>query len=515
MCKKWAILLAICLIGLMPSPVLAGPPDYTIPGGFVLPWHCGGAYRVSWTPPGHWAHHKATGIAYDFALPEGVPLFAPTNGHAYFLYDERPLPTTFGHYVEIVSEDGNWLIRLAHLRDPQFGERTVRVGELIGYSGSSGVPSPHLHLELLVRQGERWVRPDPLRLHTFFGVPVADLVEGALISNRGCQARIALAGGVHLSKTQLTLGESLGILLPLRNESSAPLTLKLIQLSLRGPGGNTLIAEAHGPWQLPPQEERTIQLAALPDMPGRWQLGSIVYQAASTAGTLSAQGTFTVAPPPLLVRELSLPQVVEAGTTFALTIELENAGQGSFSWEDLIIEGSQPNGALWQASLGRAGSLAPGESHRFLLENRTIPYQVGIWKALRLRLRQRGRSWLLSPLEGSFAVLGPELRVSKIASYSTARALSVSLLLTNMGTRSIRPDKVELWGWKPGGEEPFIASAQVLRAIAPGGSALVRLSIPLQGAAGRWQCSEAGYWFEGSYYPMALPAQPAATVPSP
>ena len=101
-------------------------------------------------------------------MEESTPLFAPGDGMAYFLRDERLFETNLGNYVEVVIE-GDWLVRLAHLRDPQSGERPVRAGELIGHSGDTGVPVPHLHLEVLVRRDTSWVRPDISRMERFFG----------------------------------------------------------------------------------------------------------------------------------------------------------------------------------------------------------------------------------------------------------------------------------------------------------------------------------------------------------
>ena len=176
------VLLAL-LIGPVPAQALG--PDYRVPGGFVLPWACGQSYRVTWEPSGHWESGKATGVAFDFSLPEGTPLFAPFSGTASFHSDLRPLETTYGHYIDLIDETGFWLVRLAHLSEPQSGTRFVRTGDQLGYSGASGVTSPHLHLELLARQGSGWVAPDPGELTALYGLSRQQLTEGAYVGRDG------------------------------------------------------------------------------------------------------------------------------------------------------------------------------------------------------------------------------------------------------------------------------------------------------------------------------------------
>jgi hypothetical protein len=56
-----------------PAGSQAGPSAAT-PAGFSLPWACGQGNRLTWGPEDHWAAAKATGLAYDFSLPVGVPL---------------------------------------------------------------------------------------------------------------------------------------------------------------------------------------------------------------------------------------------------------------------------------------------------------------------------------------------------------------------------------------------------------------------------------------------------------
>ena len=132
------ILLALLSLAVS-TPVLAGEPNYAVPGRLALPWPCGEAYEVTWGPEGHWAHGKATGIAFDFSLPSGTPLFAPANGMACSLLDERFLETNLGPRVEIVVSD-DWLVRLAHLRDPQSGGREVLRARLIWLRRGAALP---------------------------------------------------------------------------------------------------------------------------------------------------------------------------------------------------------------------------------------------------------------------------------------------------------------------------------------------------------------------------------------
>ena len=501
-------------------PALAAGPDYDVPGRFALPWACGEGYRITWDPVGHWAHGKAKGIAYDFSMQEGTPLFAPVSGMAYFLLDERPFETNFGHYVEIVSEEGDWLVRLAHLCEAQSGERFVRAGELVGYSGSSGVPVEHLHLEVLVRQesgayqGSSWVCPDLDRLGRFFGLPMTDFVEGAIITNDGCPAQVLLDGEVRPLRKSTRLGEPVELVVPLRNDGLEPVTLDTVQVSLSTPAGDTIVAEARGKWSLDNKSACTARVSVQPTVAGEWSVGRITYEAGGVAYGLPAQGVLLVGPSPLRLVHVSTPStVLDVGNRIVLDVRIENTGNDAIELDDLYVKGVSSTGLPWFASVGHGNALPAKSADEFTLYSLTVPQSVGLWRIQQIGYRREDEVFFFDRVDRSFTVVGPELVANDVKVYASPKTLNIFLNLTNIGTRVALPDAIEVWGWKPDGEHYFSAVNRCVAPLAPNESALIQLEVPLDEAEGVWRLVEAGYWIHGDYYRIAFPGQPAISVP--
>lgn len=505
----------LCLLAVLfvPLPAHAEEPDYSIPGRFALPWACEEGHAVTWGPQEHWANGKARGIAFDFAMREGTPLFAPTDGIAYFLRDERPFQTNLGNYVEVVT--GSWLVRLAHLRDPQAGERAVRAGELIGYSGSSGASVEHLHLEVLLLSGNGWVRPDLERMVRFFGLALADLTEGALITNEVCPVPLALGSDIHPSQANIRLGDAAELLVPLRNIGLEPLAIVTVQLLLHAPSGASLVAEANGEWLLAGQASGEVAIPVQPNMAGAWKIGRVTFQANEVTYALVVSGTLDVSPSPLKLVGISVRPVLQVGERIALETWVENTGTDDFSLDDLLVMGTRPDGVPWSATLAQTSTIVAGEARQFLLRSTTVPQQVGDWAITQIGYQRDQRVYFFHRLQRSFAVLGPELVIERVAAYTSSTQLSVLLTMTNIGTEPATPDAVEAWGWKPDGEHDFSMKNTSVASLAPGESTLIQLQAPLGHMAGLWRLVEAGYWMDGSYYRMTLPEQPAVAVDRP
>jgi len=514
-------LLVGLLIWVLGAPALAaGPePDYALPGRFLLPWACGEAHKVTWTPADHWANGKTVGVAFDFSMSEGTPLHAPASGVARFLGDERSSASNLGNFLEIVVE-GDWLIRLAHLRDEQSGERPVRAGELLAYSGSSGASAAHLHLELLVRDEKGWGRPDMARLERFFGLPMSDLVEGATLANDGCPARLALAGAVQPTREELPLGEAVELAVPLRNDGLEPLTLSAVQLALQDPIGQEQMAVAQGPWVIEGQALLSIPIGVHPDSPGTWKVQQVTCEVEGASQSFAAEGAFTddfvpkitVSPSALKLVGITGREGFDVGQRIALEAWVENTSDADLAVDDLHLEGLQPDGAPWRASAGRAALIHRRSVSRFLLYSPTVPTRVGKWQMTRLGYEHEKQILYFARLERSFDVWGPELRVDRVALYASPKGLDTFLLLTNVGTRPAVLDALVAWGWEPDGEQQFSMKNSTLRELLPGRSALIRLTTPLELAEGTYRLAEVGYWTRGEYYRLALPEEPAVLV---
>lgn len=497
--------LVLLLFPVVP-PAQAAGPDYSIPGRWVLPWACGTGYRITWGPADHWASGKATGVAYDVALPEGTPIYAPTDGMAYFLHDERPLSTNYGYYVELV--DGDWLLRLAHLRDLRSGERMVRAGERIGHAGRSGVSAAHLHLEVLVWNGARWVAPDTNRLRRLFGLSLTDFETGAILTNEGCAAQVSLAGAVQPVQQSVRLGEAADLIIPLRNDGLDALAVDTIQLTLYAPTGASLLAEARGAWTLLGKRTLMAVVRAYPSVAGTWRVGRVTVQAQGVVYGLAATGSWFVAPSALKLVNLSLPAVLDVGSTIAPEIVLENTANVGLAFDELVVRGLDPKRVPWTAVLGGAGVIPAEATRRFTLQSNTVPQRVGTWTITEIGYRQGGQMFYFAPLAHSFVVRGPELVVERLVVYASSAQVNVFMSVVNVGNQPAAPDAIELWAGDATGEDARSLRQERVVPLLPGQTAFLHLSAPLQWVEGRWRLLGAGYWREGMFYWLELPAQP-------
>lgn len=97
------------------------------------------------------AFHK--GI--DIAVPVGTPIYSPTDGQLSTGYDER------SGIIARVYTDKDIKFKFFHLSDTT-NSRYVQKGELIGYSGNTGLSTgPHIHFEILFQGNyidpESWI----------------------------------------------------------------------------------------------------------------------------------------------------------------------------------------------------------------------------------------------------------------------------------------------------------------------------------------------------------------------
>jgi len=509
-CKRSLALLVLASL-VVPVPVIAAGPDYAMPGHFALPWPCGQSHRITWGPVEHWLHGKATGIAFDFAMEEGTPLLAPAAGMAYFLKDERPFETNLGNYVEVATE-GDWLVRLAHLRDPQSGERRVRAGELIGHSGSSGVPTPHLHLEVLMSNNTSWVRPNIRRMERFFGQPMADLVEGAIITNDSCATQLTMDGNVQPTQDPTPLGAPVYLVVPLRNEGLEPATLNTLQVSLCDPFGDHFLVKAQGEWLLDGKATCSVRVRAQPNLMGIWRVEQVTCETHSATFQLAANGSFAVAPSTIQLVDITLPPTLDVGDRIALQACIKNHGDRDLVLDDVQVAGLQPDGTPWCASIGHKVLTSAGSLHCLELLSATVPQKVGEWQLAKIGFRQNDQTFFFDQLYQTFALVGPQLVVNRLAAYASPKSLDVFVVVTNVGTYTACPDSIEAWGWRSDGEHCFTLARHDIGPLAPGQSALIQMDLPLEEPEGTWRLAEVGYWTHGQYYSMPLPGQHPLTV---
>ncbi|MHB0857227.1 MAG: peptidoglycan DD-metalloendopeptidase family protein [Anaerolineae bacterium] len=507
--SRWTFLacfLICCSLVLLPVPIRADGPDYALPGQWTLPWTCGEGFRVTWDPQGHWTHAKGTGLAFDLATPEGTPLYAPADGVAYFLRDERPFDTNLGNYVEMVVAD-DWLIRLAHLRDAQTGERSVRAGELLGHSGSTGAQAAHLHLEVLVRDGARWVCPDWSSLERFFGLDMAEFVEEAVIANSGCPARLLMAGSVVPQETRITLGDAMTLTVPLRNVGLEALTLDNLQVSITGPDGASRPADTEPGQVLEPRATGLVTVTVWPDTPGLWKVSRVTCGVNGTIVAMAAEGDWHVDPANLAIEPLALPERVGVGERIEFAASIVNTGAEATRIDGLRIGGAQPDGTPWNAEAQDRVTLRPGETVTMNLSSLTIPQQVGDWQVTQAGFVRDGQTYYANEPDLLFPVYGPQLLIEDVSVYAAPRALCILMRVRNVGTEEAMPDALDVWGWKPDGESHFAVSNRRIPPLAPGESALLQWDVPTKGVDGVWKLVEGGYWAKGAYYRMLLPQQ--------
>lgn len=96
----------------------------------------------------------------DLAASLGTPIVAANGGRVVFSGWN-----TFGYGNMVAIVHGQTMTVYAHMVDlPSVGcGQFVTAGQTIGFVGSTGISSgPHLHFEIMVRQGNSYVRTDPM-----------------------------------------------------------------------------------------------------------------------------------------------------------------------------------------------------------------------------------------------------------------------------------------------------------------------------------------------------------------
>jgi len=496
-------LLAPCAPAVQAAPPDASP-DYRTPGLFALPWACGEGHVITWDPQGHWEANKASGVAYDFRMTTGTPLYAPVDGVARFGFDERPFETNLGHYVDLATLDGAWMIRLAHLQGAQSGERQVRAGELLGHSGASGVEVEHLHLELFVRSGDGWTAPDLQRLTRLFGLARTAFFEGAMLTNDTCASSVTVQGEVLALDSPAVLGRPQRLQVLLRNDGLDTVPLEWLQVSLYSPNGLAQAVSIEGDWQVPPREALAVELSAVPEAAGAWYVGRVTVGSAGRVTGQPASGALSVNTPQMQVAAVSpIKALYDVGALVAIDVLLHNSGRETWRSEGLAIEGVRPGGAHWEARYEGPIELAGGRSQRVRLTGACIPQEVGRWQGERIVTWQEDRRLVLGAPTVSFGVTGAQLALKGVTAAERAGKIVIWAQMLNVGSELARIDRIEAWGWSGEGEDSFVAISP-LGPLLPGQMRWLRLEAEhAKGAP--WRLADVGYWLAGVYYSAGLP----------
>jgi len=151
---------------------------------YRLPWPEGQSFTFTQVPDGRITTHftKATLNAVDIAMPPGVRVLAARSGVVDALEaeqgaspEEEPLSYE-GNFVRVRHDDGTVAV-YAHLKyqgvtvEPG---KTVRAGELVGYSGATGdVVHPHLHFAVVraLQNSSGWAEEVSVPITFYIGVP--------------------------------------------------------------------------------------------------------------------------------------------------------------------------------------------------------------------------------------------------------------------------------------------------------------------------------------------------------
>lgn len=104
-----------------------------------------GSFVVTQTYDQH-IHNGNLPPGVDFGCPIGTPLYAIEDGQMTCATDG-----TGAHYIELTAKNTNHNWFYVHLSEFVGFNRFVKEGDLIGYSGNSGITTgPHLHFGLKV-----------------------------------------------------------------------------------------------------------------------------------------------------------------------------------------------------------------------------------------------------------------------------------------------------------------------------------------------------------------------------
>jgi murein DD-endopeptidase MepM/ murein hydrolase activator NlpD len=191
------------------NPAREGNPLYQLPFDRRVHW------IVSQGIATQKSHDAASEFAIDFAMPEGTRVLAARRGTVVRVVDGftqccLPKERRFeANTVIVLHPDGTWA-SYVHLRQgvPAHEGQKVQVGDLLGYSGSTGFSElPHLHFQVSIRRKEGESRSIPVHFRN--GRPGGYLPAAWRLYENRTQPRASLR--VSLQDRQLSSGQAFEI----------------------------------------------------------------------------------------------------------------------------------------------------------------------------------------------------------------------------------------------------------------------------------------------------------------
>lgn len=139
---------------------------------YLFPFEHGTKHRVTQGHDGQFSHFGENRYAIDFDLEEGTPVYAAREGVVVRVKEDSTVGgpsqsyAAYGNAIMIAHEDGSFG-NYVHLRyrgaEVEVGDY-VEAGQLIGYSGNTGVTSgPHLHFDVRLPQLDGTMQSIPVR----------------------------------------------------------------------------------------------------------------------------------------------------------------------------------------------------------------------------------------------------------------------------------------------------------------------------------------------------------------
>ena len=149
---------------------------------YLFPFAHGTKHRITQGYNGNFSHFGENQYAIDFDLDVGTAVYAARGGRVVRVKEDSRSGgpslsyANYGNLIMIAHDDGSFG-NYVHLRyggaEVEVGER-VEAGQLIGYSGNTGVSSgPHLHFDVRVPQENGRMQSIPF----LFSGPTGEAVE--------------------------------------------------------------------------------------------------------------------------------------------------------------------------------------------------------------------------------------------------------------------------------------------------------------------------------------------------